>query len=277
MPASIVVKLRSITDGSLLNSNGLLLHAIWYKTWADGDEKMQALAQKMHEIEDSKKPFTISPLMNLKSDARGICHFKIGQESWFRITSLSDELTDNLSSWINKIKRTCIEMEKTIWYIEDIYQFQDEHPWAGQMSYASIMQLVEMKLRNATWTLEFATPMTLNGSKFVFPFPQPDSLARSWTRKWLTFSPDAVKTSPDEMFQEIRENISIAHYQLKTETVRIRGVSLPGCLGTITYKDHGLPPEMRQALNVLMHFSFFCGSGYKTTQGLGQTRLINTH
>ena len=145
------------------------------------------------------------------------------------------------------------------------------------MSYSSIMQLVEKKLRNAAWTLEFATPMTLNGRKFVFPFPQPDSLARSWTKKWQTFSPDSVKTSPEEMFQEIRENISIENYRLQTESVRIRGVTLPGCLGRVTLKDHGLPPEMRQALNVLMHFSFFCGSGYKTTQGLGQTRLVNNN
>ena len=50
---------------------------------------------------------------------------------------------------------------------------------------------------------------------------------------------------------------------------------VPGCLGTVTFCAHDLPPEVCQALDALMDYAFFCGSGYKTTQGWGQTRLTD--
>lgn len=269
MPASIVIELHAQNTGTLLNSNGLILHAAWFKGWAALDERQAAA---LHQNQEQIKPFTISPLMNLPADPFGVCHFKAGQKAWFRITALSDELTEHLNERIFTHQNPpIIQMANSRWLVEEIYTRTNEHLWAGHISYDSLLQVIQTSQPANQWTLEFATPMAINGNRFVYPFPAPESLVRSWLKKWLAFAPSEL---PADLPDLAREFLCIHHYQLHTELVRMRGQKWPGCVGQITFKDLGLPPEMRQSLDVLMQFSFFCGSGYKTTQGMGQTRLI---
>jgi CRISPR-associated endoribonuclease Cas6 len=211
--------------------------------------------------------------MGIHADPNGLCHFKAGQSAWFRVTTLTDELTEHLNEWLYTIsKPSLIKMGESRWQIEKISTRSDEHLWAGQISYDALLGVIQSRLSKGRWTLEFATPMTINGSNFCFPFPQPESLVRSWLKRWQAFAP---YTLPDDLPEQVREHLAILNYDLTTETVRMHGKKWPGCLGKITFQDLGMTPEMRQTLDVLMQYSFFCGSGYKTTQGLGQTRLLN--
>jgi len=270
MPASVVIELRAQNKSSLLNSNGLILHAAWFKGWAALDENT---ADSLHQENQQVKPFTISPLIGLHADSNGVIHFNAGQAAWFRVTTLSDELTIHLHEWLNSLNdHSIVQMVESRWNVEKISTHSDEHLWAGQISYEALLQVVQSQLSKRRWTLEFATPMTINGNDFVYPFPSPESLVRSWLNRWQAFAPWIL---PDELPEQAREHLAILNYHLSTETVRMRGKKWPGCVGKITFQDMGLSPEMRQTLEVLMQFSFFCGSGYKTTQGLGQTRLLN--
>ena len=53
MPASVVIELRAQNSGSLLNSNGLILHAAWFKGWAALDENQAAA---LHQENQQIKP-----------------------------------------------------------------------------------------------------------------------------------------------------------------------------------------------------------------------------
>lgn len=267
MPESVVIELHALNSGSLLNSNGLILHSAWFAALAQGSAE---LVDRLHD--QQVKPFTISPLMGLHADEKGICSFGAGQKAWFRVTILADELSESLAHWLESLGSGAIlKLKETLWQVDRAAIHSDEHPWAGRMTYEHLMQVVQGSLVKGRWTLEFATPMTLNGSRFAYPFPQPESLVRSWLERWQVFAPVFLT---DELPSQAREYLAVEDYRLHTETVRMHGMRLPGCLGRITLRERGMTPDMRLTLALLVEFAFFCGSGYKTTQGLGQTRVV---
>jgi CRISPR/Cas system endoribonuclease Cas6 (RAMP superfamily) len=45
-------------------------------------------------------------------------------------------------------------------------------------------------------------------------------------------------------------------------------------VGSLRLQAHQLPPCDCAALDLLAAYAFYCGSGHKTTQGLGQTRVL---
>ncbi len=267
MPESVVIEVHALNSGSLLNSNGLILHSAWFGALAQGSSE---IVDRMHD--QQVKPFTISPLMGLTADQKGVCAFSAGQRAWFRVTILADELSESLAQWSDTLKTgATINMKDTLWQVDRVALGSDEHLWAGRMTYENLIQVVQGSRVKGRWTLEFATPMTLNGSRFPCPFPQPESLVRSWLERWQVFAPFFLT---DELPSQAREYLCVEEYRLHTETIRMHGIRLPGCVGRITLRDRGMSGAMRQTLALLVEFSFFCGSGYKTTQGLGQTRVV---
>ena len=77
------------------------------------------------------------------------------------------------------------------------------------------------------------------------------------------------------------DGIIIADYALKTHQVKFTTHSQPGFIGTCKYQlrgpddptTPGAPLTVRQQLLLLAQLAFYCGVGYKTAMGMGQTRL----
>ena len=274
MIASIVIQLRALRPGILLNGNGVAAHGAWFKHWNAASSEV---GDAVHDG-SGVRPFTLSPLMGLPAAGReGIIHFPVGQISWLRITTLQDELTERLldpeSGWLAEVTDApCLEVNDTFWQVIGVATRADEHPYARRTSYLELRDMVSRQLPPPTrWRLTFDTPMTLNGDHFPFPFPQPESLVKSWLTRWNAFAPFDL---PSGLSAQARQHLSIEEYTLKTTRLRGRGETTTGCSGTITYQAHGMSAEERLSLALLFEYSFFCGSGYKTTQGLGQTRLV---
>jgi CRISPR-associated endoribonuclease Cas6 len=272
--ASIVIQLRAMRSGSLLNGNGVAAHGAWFKHWNAADSKM---GDAVHD-KPGVRPFTLSPLMDLPAAGRdGIIHFSAGQISWLRITTLQDELTERVldpaSGWLAEVTGApCLEVDDTFWQVIGVATRAEEHPRAGRSSYLELRDRVSKILPPPTsWRLVFDTPMTLNGDHFPFPFPKPESLVKSWLTRWNAFAPFEL---PSELPGQVRQHLSIEEYALKTTRLRGRGETITGCSGTITYQAHGMPADERLSLTLLFEYAFYCGSGYKTSQGLGQTRLV---
>jgi CRISPR-associated endoribonuclease Cas6 len=274
MIASIVIQLRALRPGILLNGNGVAAHGAWFKHWN------AASSEVGDAIHDSSgvKPFTLSPLMDLPAAGReGMIHFPVGQISWLRITTLQDELTERLldpeNGWLAEVTGApCFEVDDTFWQVIKVARQAEEHPLANCISYLELRDRVSRQLPPPTrWRLTFDTPMTLNGDHFPYPFPQPESLVKSWLTRWNAFAPFDLSS---ELPALARQHLSIEEYTLKTTGLRGRGKTIKGCCGTILYQAHGMSAEERLSLALLFEYAFYCGSGYKTTQGLGQTRLV---
>lgn len=275
MIAAFVVELRALRPGKLLNSSGTAVHGAWFRQLGAFNS---ALVPGVHAAPSGSKPFTLSPLMGLPpAQEDGLHEFQAGQRAWLRICTLSAALSRHMPAWLDALPAE-LELSGTHWQVTARQTRADEHPWAGAVSY---LELRERALARRpvphVWTLEFATPTAIDGRNFLFPFPAPESLASSWMERWRTFSTleDWPAFSKEELKSLVRERLAVESYNLRTVQVHLHNRPVPGCLGTVTFCAHDLPPEVCQALDALMDYAFFCGSGYKTTQGWGQTRLTD--
>ncbi len=273
MIAAVVLDLRALRPGSLRNSSGTAVHGVWFRSLEELDAD---LSTGLHTGGGRPKPFTLSPLTGLPPAREGVHYFPAGQAAQLRVCTLSAALTRRLPDWLNGLPPE-LEIGGTHWQVTARCATPAQHPHAGLTSYLELREQAQAR-RPAPqrWSLEFLSPTAFNGLHHPFPFPLPDSAAVSWLRRWKAFTSDPLWPSfPEAEFKEAaRQHLSIESYTLHTTDVHLHKQSFPGCQGQITYSAHAMPLSQRQALDALFEYAQFCGSGYKTTQGWGQTRLL---
>lgn len=120
-------------------------------------------------------------------------------------------------------------------------------------------------------SLRFASPATFRVGKANMPFPTPRLLWRSWAARWNAFS--KVQLGGFEEWAE--EYIVPARFKLRSRTAKVSGATLVGCVGDCEYRV--LRPDSIEArvAAMLAFYSQFCGTGQKTTMGLGMTELTS--
>lgn len=271
MPLSIIIHLESLSEASLDQFTGRGVHGFWFHRWRDLDP---ALGDQMHDSSDTQ-PFTLSPLMGLPRAQRGAVHLQPGTPARIRVTTLTDALSEAVTSkWLAGLEGRddiCIPQPK------------DEEPgvpWKVTRveveAEASYEALSKVHLMNSVppreWRVEFLTPTTFHGSNGHLPFPLPDSLVNSWMRRWNAFAQIALPH--EELLEWTRARLVVSSYDLKTLPAREGERLRVGCVGRHGMRALEMPPYLRAAVDLLAHYSSFCGSGSHTAQGLGQTRLL---
>ncbi|MEL6472377.1 MAG: CRISPR system precrRNA processing endoribonuclease RAMP protein Cas6 [Cyanobacteria bacterium J06623_4] len=124
-------------------------------------------------------------------------------------------------------------------------------------------------------TLSFLSPTSFRSRGSHLPLPLPRNIFHSFLRRWNNF---AAKSIPEEAFLDWVENsVTILHYSLRTEKTAVAKAGLvTGFVGTVKL---GIQPKAQRNekfshyFHVLSGLAPYCGTGHKTTFGLGQTRL----
>ena len=285
MLTAAVIHLEALADGRLHNATGRGVHGFWFYHWG---QVAPEIADTLHQ-NDQLPPYSLSPLMELPRPGRGgQVDIPKGKQAWFRVTTLTRPLSEALlESWLPALKPgTEIEIPGPNpensessesnqggfrWRVSGVSLRPQEHPWAGQVTYE---QLASQNLHNKRppdrWNLRFATPTAFHGSAGHFPFPLPHSLVGSWLRRWQAFAPIALS---DELPDLVYKQTVINAYALKTVPVQEGKRLTVGCLGTLSFRALQMHPAERAAVNLLADYAFFAGSGHRTTQGMGMTRL----
>jgi CRISPR-associated endoribonuclease Cas6 len=138
--------------------------------------------------------------------------------------------------------------------------------------------------------LRFDTPTAYRRDEECLPFVNPSRLWNSWADAWTNYW--SVKHDgrwvPGEKYRlsAFGENLpEIRRYTLETRDMifetdsnsgRERRTALfIGFVGTmeLTWRKN-TPEDVMQSLTALAHLAEFCGTGSKTTIGMGQTRLV---
>jgi CRISPR-associated endoribonuclease Cas6 len=270
MLTSTVIHLEAAADGQLENATGRGVHGLWFQHWGQAAPEM---ADQLHQ-ENQLPPYTLSPLMDLpRPNQEGQVHIPKGHKTWFRATTLTRLLSEALlESWIPALDSIIDIPDGVRWKISGVSKMPEEHPWAGQVEYS---QLTSQSLYNThppnRWRIRFATPTAFHASPGHFPLPLPDSLIASWLRRWQAFAPIAL---PDDLPEQVRQHVVISAYSLKTLPVREGKRLTVGCVGQMTLRALKMPPAYRAALDVLVNYAFFTGSGHRTSQGMGVTRRV---
>ena len=221
------------------------------------------LSQELHD-EQSEKSFTISRLEgNMTTNTKQI--YLSSQEiyRWY-LTALSQSLVLWMQQWLRNAPSIITLRQVTL----NIHKIEIIHP-------PTTYQKLFSTERKKSITLSFVSPTSFRSKGHHLPLPLPHNLFHSYLRRWNYFS--SQKFSQDPFLTWVHENVLILRHQL--ESVKVAGGkkgAVTGFVGAIELsldRSAEQQPEFVQLYYALAQLAPYCGTGHKTTFGLGQTRL----
>lgn len=225
------------------------LKAFFYRCIESAEPR---LARFIH-TQAEPKPFTVSPL--LPADPEGY---------HLRVTLLEDEYMPYLAAGLKR--------EQTLRAGEHILRVAGE-PDATRRSYAELAEAAE---HAREITLQFESPTGFRANGLDDPLPVPRRVFQSYLRRWSAFAGIALDV-PDAYLDWVEENVAVSRFELRTEVLKFQEHIQIGCVGRVQYQAARRAPgdaPMVRALNRLADYAYYCGTGHKTTEGMGQTRRV---
>lgn len=276
MPFSILVQGYPHDDAPVPQVQGSALQGMFLHLIDDVDP---TVGQRLHD--DSKyRPYTLSPLGIGQPDA----HFqgfhlphqasiRAGSPCYVRIALLEDPLFPSFSRYFLSQKEPMFRLGRTHFTVTNVLCTADHAtPWSDYRSYSDLIERASRQER--TITLHFLTPTSFRRGNVDFPMPDPRLVFRSYRERFEDFAQIAFLPEFDQQV-EFYTGISRLH-RLETSLIRAKRVSLVGFMGRVTYLiDKKAPPDLVFQMNLLADFAYFCGTGRKTTMGMGQTVRVN--
>lgn len=201
-----------------------------------------------------RKPFTISALTQDRD----------GQWRW-RVTLLEDDLWEPLWTGVQTVG--VLNLNGHAWPVR----------WPeAQVVHRSYDALLTRVRRDYHIKVRFLSPTVLRAEEGRFLSPQPCLVFQSWLGQWNDFAPSHRRVST-EILEVIRSHVTVRAYKLRTERHDWGRDPIVGFLGWVSY-EIAQGRELNQALvwqlNALANYAEFCGTGRKTSYGMGQTRRI---
>ena len=221
------------------------------------------LSTYLHDSE-SEKPFTISRLEGeLLSNSKQLQLLADSNYRWY-LSALSSRLVEWMKHWLQNLPPT-IELRNAPLQIKSV---EIAHP---PTTYA---QLLENNTKN-TVSLSYISPTSFRRKGHHFPLPLPFNIFQSYLRRWNNFS--GIPIEQDAFLEWVDEKVIIHRHQISTTKVPggKRGL-VTGFTGAVEFglgKDALDKPEYVNLFKALGQLAPYCGTGHKTTFGLGQTRL----
>lgn len=215
-----------------------------------------ALASAVHE-RPARKPFTISGMYR-KRDAW-----------WWRVTVLHDAVLEPL--WTGALRGGPLDLNGTTYPIR----------WLDtRIVQAGYERLLGHARLSAEINLAFVSPTTFRAGSLDLPLPEPRAVFQSWLSRWNDFAPPAC-CLPAALLEVVHERVVIERIRhLHTERHDLTLSSPVGFVGQVTYtiaEPGTIAREELRYLNALADYAVFCGTGRKTTLGMGQTRRPRAH
>jgi CRISPR-associated endoribonuclease Cas6 len=191
-----------------------------------------------------------------------------------RYTTLSAELT---RLWLDRVLPSLpaeVAFGEATFRVLGAALSPQEHPWAGQSSYADLgaPYLLSGAPTPTRWKFAFAAPTTFRSGGHTVPMPLPDLLFGSLLDRWNAFAPVALQP---EVRRFAHECVAVSNYALRTRALPGReGAVRRGAVGRCDYTALTRDRYWCSALSALAAFAFYSGAGYQTTQGMGMCRWV---
>ncbi|MGB5961036.1 MAG: CRISPR-associated endoribonuclease Cas6 [Coleofasciculaceae cyanobacterium] len=219
------------------------------------------LSAQLHDAES--KAFTISGLEGKIGTNKGKLQLYADQTYRWRVTAFSPTVVEWLALWLQNLPPN-IELRYAPLQIQSVSYF---------LKPTNYNQLFQTK-KDKKLTLSFVTPTSFRRKGHHFPLPLPVNVFHSYLRRWNDFSGMPF----DESFLTwVDESVLISRHQLESVKVAAGKKGLvTSFLGAIEYNlinTTQKQQQFEQLFTILGQFAPYCGTGHKTTFGLGQTRL----
>jgi CRISPR-associated endoribonuclease Cas6 len=257
----LVLELTPCTASYLYAQYAIGLHA-WFL--AQVQQTDPDLSQFLHD-EQSEKAFTISGLSGeLVTSGKD---FQILPDRIYRwyITGLSLRVVQWLSQWLQNLPEQ-IDLRNAPLLIRS---------WDIAFPPTTYLKLLTADLPiQSTIKLSFTSPTSFRSKGHHFPLPVPENVFHSYLRRWNNFS--GTQVDQDEFLNWIEENVIIIRHKVESKKVAAgkKGM-VTGFTGAVEFglgrSAHNCP-DFVQLFYALGRLAPYCGTGHKTTFGLGQTR-----
>ncbi|MBF2056631.1 MAG: CRISPR-associated endoribonuclease Cas6 [Cyanobacterium sp. T60_A2020_053] len=221
------------------------------------------LSQRLHDYPE-EKGFTISRLQGNYLELENKVFLKQDSVySWY-LSIFSPELMKWLKIWFDKFP-SHLGLHHAPLLIQEV-RFS-----SAPSTYENLWQ---SKLIT-NFSLTFLSCTSFRRHNHHYPLPHPPNLFQSYLRRWNQFSQKVF--SQDSFIDWVDKFVIIRQYNLQsTKVAGGKKGSVTGFIGSIelylghNYQDFG---DYSQLFSTLCRFALYCGTGHKTTFGLGYTRL----
>lgn len=200
-----------------------------------------------------------------------------------RCTLLDDDLFPLVSQYFLRNLGTipCLRLGKSTLQVARLLTTEESgDTWAGCLRFADL--LAQADPHEATWPIVFVTPTAFRMGDAEMPLPLPRLCFQSWLNSWEEHAPQPFfpdKAARKAFLTEVVEAQVSVHYaqlRLLPHTLYFDGKHQRehGFLGACQFRvqPRKVLPQHRHILGVLARYSFFAGTGHKTTMGMGVTR-----
>lgn len=225
------------------------LHAIFFAALETADP---TLSQHVHN--SRRMPFAQALLSSPKQEGG----------TW-RVTLLDDTLYEPFIIGLGQIALIRLTDQKI-----------SIHTDAVEIEHKAYDNLQQEQIHHR-YTFSFATPTSFKQRIFHQPLPDPYSCFQSWWMRWQHFAPPELGINI-AVLDIVRAHIAVGAFRLISQTVMDGPRCYVGAVGKITFlirQPNKVDKHWWQDVATLAAYAPYCGTGYKTTQGFGQTTLVS--
>jgi len=254
-----------------------------------------ALAAQLHAPRNTK-PFTTAILPRSRTDRESRARVVTDHpgtrqamlpagEMQLRITLLDDALYPHVSQFflqhLNGVP--LLRLGRSMLAVSRVMTTPESgEPWAGFARFEEL--LARASEHETTWNIQFVTPTVFKTGDAAMPLPVPRLCFQSWLNSWdahvpLPFFQD--KAQRRAFLADVVEwgvSVTYDHLRLVQAPLYFDGARTreQGFVGTcrFTAKSSKIEPAHRKILATLAAYSYYAGTGRKTTMGMGLTRRL---
>ena len=269
---SSVIRLTNLHRVTLRGDGGQHAHAAFHAIIHQVDP---ALARYLHdELKDKRKPFTLSPLMDLpQRKGTSEVYLREGWQCWLRATILDDKLFRTfIEYFMNPGKLPEIRLGDAHFLVSEILTTPGSHPWAGYTTLEDLQKkLDEPAPQRIQFDLFTVTSFKLQDNK-IETMPTPKHVFGNLAGAWRQLTGEN-HVQPIEEYAE--KNLQIASQRLKRERTVLHNSPQLGAVGRVEFvRTDGEDSSTARALNLLADLAFYTGIGRKTAQGMGMSSRV---
>lgn len=281
MPFSIVMYAYPQTDTPVAHVQGPALQGMFLELIKQVDP---VLNERLHN-DDQYRPYTLSPLA-VGADLTRFDGFRIPREvvlragtpCALRLSLLVDEVFPTFSRYFLDRATPTVRLGHTDFSITDVaVNARPDTPWSLYVPYQDLVDRASQTEQHLTF--RFLTPTTFGFGDVDMPLPWPRLVFQSFRRRFEEFA--QVNFMPDFEAQVERYTAITNLNPIQTEYINIknangRSISFLGFTGRVTYRIHNnAAPDLIFQMNLLADYAMFCGTGKRTTVGMGQTIRVH--
>jgi CRISPR-associated endoribonuclease Cas6 len=279
MPFSILLQGYPTSNIPIAHVQGPALQGMFLHLISEVDP---AVAERLHH-EDDYRPYTLSPLGIGTPDDR-FDGFRLPRYNslrsrkpcYLRITMMVDDLFPVFGRYFLERSEPTFRLGDTKFVVTGVLE---EHTpvngpcWTQYLSYAELINNASRTHRKIV--LRFLTPTSFRRGDVDFSLPDPRLVFRSFQKRFEEFH--AFEFRPD-LGEQIELHVGVSNLKhLETGMIKTQKLSLAGFTGRVTYQiDRKASPDLIFQMNLLADYAFFCGTGRKTTVGMGQTVRVRS-